>query len=161
MKFLLFALLLVAIPLRAETAPAGIAAKVNGEVITKAELDHQVDSWFVSSDLQGDQLESARREQRARSLQALIGRKLVLQAFVREGEQLPQGEVDRRLDAIVAEEFGGDRNALLTTIKERGLTREQYRQEIADNWIVNHMRQKHREPNWLQSLLATADVTIL
>ena len=119
MKFILAAALLLVVSLRAETVSAGIAATVNGDPITQAEMDHQVDSFFANSDLQGNELQTARQEYRQQVLQALIERRLILQAFAREGEKLPDGMIDLRLDAIIAENYGGDRNAFLSTIKTR------------------------------------------
>jgi hypothetical protein len=156
----LLAVVIILGPLRAEAAPAGVAAKVNGDIILKADLDHQVDEWFTDSDLQGVQLQAARKERREEALGALISRDLVLQAFRDEGGQVPNGEIDRRLEATIAENYGGDRNAFLSTIKERGVTPEKYRNEIAENWIVGYMRQKHTAPDWPRSLLAHADIVI-
>jgi hypothetical protein len=156
----LAAVLAPMILVQGETAPDGVAAKVNGDLISKADLDEQVDSWFNGSDLTGDQLRTARDERRKVALRALIERELILQAFRNEGEQIPAGMLDMRLDGIIAENYGGDRNAFLSTIKERGVTLEKYRQDIADNWIINHMRQKHPAPGWSHSLLSTADITI-
>jgi hypothetical protein len=160
MKLLLVAALLLVFPLQAETTPAGLAAKVNGDVITAAEVDAQVNSGFFPADLPPEQREAARQEKHDQVLHALIVRKLILQAFAHENEKLPDGEVDRRLDAIIAEEYGGDRSVFVTTLKERGIPLETYRQEIADSWVINHMRQKHTAPQWSISLLANADIQI-
>ncbi len=163
MKFgfvLAVALLLLVGPLRAEPARSEIAAKVNGVAITTAYLDHEVDASFVGTDLHGDQLQAARREKHTQMLHTLIVRELILQAFRRGGEKVPAGLVDQRLDTIIKEDFGGDRNAFLTTIKARGITVETYRQEIADNWIIGRMREKHPASGWSHSLLAKADVQI-
>ncbi len=159
MKLVFASALLSIIPLLAETVPAGIAAKVNGEVITTVEVDNQVESFFAGTSLQGERLDSARREYRAQILRALIERELILQSFRNEGEKMPDGLVDQNLNSIIATTYRGDRDAFLTTISGRGITFKQYRQEIADNWIIGYMRKKHPSPGWSHSLLAAADIT--
>ena len=142
-----FALLAGAV--HADSASAGIAATVNGEAITVAELDRQTEGWPA------DKL----RERKQQALQVLIDRTLIIQAFYREGIQVPKDYIDGQMNEIVKDEYGGDHAAFERTLAERGITLEKYRQEIANNCIVGYER-THHPRTWQAYLRQTADIKI-
>jgi uncharacterized membrane protein YheB (UPF0754 family) len=137
-RLLLLAALSVPLLLRAEIPP-GIAATVNGKSITSAELDRQTRA-LISTDRHPELSVS---EVRDRALKNLIDRELLLQAFYKEGGKIPDGEIDRRLSDIIKHEFGDDRAQFEETLRERGISVETYRQEIADNFIIAYLRTNH------------------
>jgi hypothetical protein len=162
-RALLFAgIALLAGLLHASAYTATIAATVNGHVITTAELDYQMDSWqaLLGANMPMASFEAAKKEHRREILHALIDRELILQTFYREGNHVPESEINRRVTQIINEQYGGDREAFMSTLQERGITLEKYREEIADNCIVDYMRSRYGDKNWPKSLRAGADITI-
>ena len=141
---LLIGIFLLADPIRAESDSAGVAANVNGEAISRAEVDRQVKDWLdhQDPDLLRPELEARTREIKIEKLNTLIDRVLAIQAFYREGDKVPDDYVDGQLNDIVKNEYGGDRSAFDRTLIERKVPLEKYRQEIADNYIVGQMHSR-------------------
>ncbi|MCE0498116.1 MAG: SurA N-terminal domain-containing protein [Methylacidiphilales bacterium] len=131
-------------PLRAEPAPSDPAAIVNGQAISFAELDRQVESASVDirSCYQGAELETKIRALQLEKLNALIYRVLIIQAFYKDGGKIPDGYIDAQVDAIVKEQYGGDRAAFDQTLRDRGILLATYRQEIVDSAIIGYMHTK-------------------
>jgi len=145
----------------AESISDGVAATVNGEVITVSELNRQLDTGFVSvsPNLPDSELEKEKNERRQEMLWALIDRDLLIQTFYRDGGKVSQDFVDASLNEIVKSEYGGDHAAFIQTLAERGITLKKYRHEIEDNYIVGQMRARFGSIPF-SSLRKNADIKI-
>ena len=151
--------LIAAFPLvRAETKPAtqpqmtaaeakqkGIAALVNKKAILWSEVDVQTaeTAKLLAQNLSGTELKQKIAENRSMVLQALIDRELIIESFKNSQGFIPQEFVNERINDIVREEFGNDRDSFLKTLAARGISVEQYKSEIINNAIVGYMRSKH------------------
>lgn len=75
-------------------------------------------------------------------LEQLVERALILHDFDVEGYKLPDGVVDELVqDRMRAR--GDDRKTLIETLQAQGMTFEQFRNEIRDQWIEAQMRRKN------------------
>jgi peptidyl-prolyl cis-trans isomerase SurA len=136
------------LPLRAEMAD-GILAVVNNAVITRTQLDD-----FVAPAIDALRREYANQEnvsnifgQKAVSvlndgLEQLIERQLILHAFDAEGYKMPDSFVDQIVQERIRERYG-DRITLTKTLQAQGLTYEQFRKDVRDQWIWMYMRSKN------------------
>src|SRR6266481_3984282 len=97
----------------------GIAAIVNGEVITYSQVRSlsAPREKLLRSQLTGKDLESKLLELRQLALRDLVDRRLVIQAFKKESYQIPDHFVDQRMHEIMRESFGGDRNTFISPTK--------------------------------------------
>ena len=123
----------------------GIAAIVNGKVITFSEVKRQVydaEQSLMDSGLQGGELMDRVKELRLEALKALIERELIIQEFDGKGFFLPDNVVEDQINDIVRTKFDGDRVAFIRTLKAGGKTLEQFKQDQRDGLVVRIMRQK-------------------
>ena len=136
------------LPLRAELAD-GILAVVNNAVITRAQVDD-----FIAPAIDALRREYANQEnvsnvfgQKAISvlndgLEQLIERQLILHEFDAEGYKMPDSFVDQIVQERIRERYG-DRTTLMKTLQAQGLTYEQFRKDVRDQWIWAYMRSKN------------------
>lgn len=123
----------------------GIAAIVNGKVITFSEVKRQVydaEQSLMDSGLQGGELMDRVKELRLEALKALIERELIIQEFDGKGFFLPDNVVEDQINDIVRTKFDGDRVAFIRTLKAGGKTLDQFKQDQRDALVVRIMRQK-------------------
>ena len=123
----------------------GIAAIVNGKVITFSEVKRQVhdaEQSLIDSGLQGGELMNRVKEIRLEALKALIERELIIQEFDGKGYFLPDNVVEDQISDIVRTKFDGDRVAFIRTLKAGGKTLDQFKQDQRDSLVVRIMRQK-------------------
>ena len=127
----------------------GIAAVVNGEVITYSQVRQVVGprEKMLSQQYSGTELQEKLREVRALALQDLIDRQLIVQQFKEEKLGLPDYFVDQRMNDIIRENFGGDRQAFIRTLQAQNYSMGQFRKEEFDKIIVAAMRGKNVKPN--------------
>jgi len=129
-------------------APAitdGVAAVVNGKVITFSDVKRYVgdaEQQLVSLGLRGEELVNRIKELRLDALRALIDRALIVQEWDSKSLTLPEKILDDRIDDIVKTNFGGDRAAFIRTLQAAGKTYEGFRREQKENIIVQVMTQK-------------------
>jgi len=76
------------------------------------------------------------------SLEQLVERQLILRSFDVEGYQLPDSVVDELVQDRIRERFG-DRITFIKTLQAQGMTVEQFRKEVRDQYIVQALRQKN------------------
>ncbi|PYL04897.1 MAG: parvulin peptidyl-prolyl isomerase, partial [Verrucomicrobia bacterium] len=62
------------------------------------------------------------KEARAEALKDLIDRQLIVQAFKKEGYQIPDDYLDQRVHDIIRENFNGDRNTFIKTLQAQTFT---------------------------------------
>jgi len=115
-----------------------IKAVVNDKVITYAEvLDYAREAATALRQQYGSQPEVFEQKLKALmsdALDQLIERQLVLHSFDTEGYRLPDGVVDQLVQERIHQQFG-DRVTLIKTLQARGMTFEQYRNQIRDEYI--------------------------
>jgi len=122
----------------------GIAAVVNGEVITFSQVRELVVSreMALRQTLQGQALADKIKETRMAAINDLIDRQLVLQDFQKNKFNIPDYAVDDHINTIIREQFKGDRLAFIRTLQAQGYTLQRFRKVETDKMIVQAMRQR-------------------
>lgn len=134
-------------------ATDGIAAIVNGEVVTISQVRELMGAREKSlRDLfSGSELQSKLKEVRTAALDDLIDRKLILQEFKKKEFNIPEYVIDDRINTIIREEFGNDRQAFVRTLKAQGYTVAQFREIERQKIIVQAMRQANVKDEFVVS----------
>ena len=117
----------------------GVAAYVNTEMITIADVMSEVrrSPW---ADTAPELREKRLRELYTATLNALIDRKLILEAAKKSKMELQSWAVDNRIREIVANNFDGDRAKLHALLAERKITFEEWRKNIEEDLMITAMR---------------------
>src|SRR6058998_929121 len=127
----------------------GIAAVVNGEVITYSQVRalSAPREKLLRSQFTGKDLEKKLIELRELALKDLIDRRLVIQAFKKESYQIPDHIVDERMHHIIRESFGGDRNTFIKTLEAQNYTLGEFKQKETERIMVQAMRSHNVKMN--------------
>jgi peptidyl-prolyl cis-trans isomerase SurA len=141
----LLAVVLAVLPLapaRAQEVLDGIAAVVNSDVVTFSQVRELVGpkERQARETLKGEVLVEKIKEIRLAAINDLIDRSLILQEFKSKGYQIPEYLIDERLNEVIRDSFGGDRQAFLRTLSAQGFTLEKFREFQRDSIIVQEMR---------------------
>ena len=130
---------------RADVAD-GIKAVVNDRAITYAEVeDYARDAATALRQQYASQPEVFQQklnELLNDSLDQLIERQLILHSFDTEGYKLPDSALEEIVQDRIREQFG-DRVTLMKTLQARGMTYEQFRQQIRDQYIAMALRNQN------------------
>jgi parvulin-like peptidyl-prolyl isomerase len=122
----------------------GVAAVVNSNAITFSQVREMM--MFRQRSLaevyQGAELEQKMKESQQAALKDLIDRQLIIDHFNSEGFQIPAYVVEDQINKIIREEFGGDRQAFVRTLRAQGFSLARFREIERDKIIVQAMRQK-------------------
>jgi peptidyl-prolyl cis-trans isomerase SurA len=131
----------------------GIAAVVNSDVITYSQVRalSAPKEKLLASQFHGDELKAKIKEARAAALNDLIDRQLIMQAFKKEGYSIPDHFLDQRVDDIVRENFGGDRNTFIKTLQAQNYTLGDFKKLESDKMMVQAMRHKNVQLDTLVS----------
>src|SRR5438552_4343537 len=131
----------------------GIAAIVNGEVITYSQVRalSAPREKLLRSQLTGKDLENKLLELRQLALKDLIDRRLVIQAFKKESYQIPDHFVDQRMQEIMRESFGGDRNTFIKTLEAQNYSLGEFKEKEMERMIVAAMRSHNVKTNSIVS----------
>ena len=131
----------------------GIAAVVNGEVITLSQVRMLIGprERLLRSQYTGAELQKQLQEVRNLALRDLIDRQLIVQAFKEEKLSLPDYFVEQRVNDIIRENFGGDRNTFIKTLQAQNYSLSQFRKDEYEKIIVQAMRGKNVKPNTIAS----------
>ena len=131
----------------------GIAAIVNGEVITYSQVRSlsAPREKLLRSQLTGKDLESKLLELRQLALRDLVDRRLVIQAFKKESYQIPDHFVDQRMHEIMRDSFGGDRNTFIKTLEAQNYTLGEFKEKEMERMIVAAMRSHNVKTNSIVS----------
>lgn len=123
----------------------GIAAIVNGDVITYSQVRALVAprEKLLRSQLTGDALAKELKTARHAALKDLIDRQLIIQAFKKESFNIPDHIIDQRVDEIIRENFGGDRNTFIKTLQAQNFTLGEFKKMESEKIIVQAMRHKN------------------
>ncbi len=125
----------------------GIAAKVNGRVVTKSEvafmlapIHAQLVAQFPRRGAEYDrQLKSARDK----ILQELIDREIIQDEFRQGGATLKQQYIDEEIARQIRDVYKGNEETLREELKKSHLTMDGYREMTRDKLIVQAMRAQH------------------
>ncbi len=122
----------------------GIAAVVNSNAITFGQVRELLmfRQRSLSEMYQGDELRAKMKESQDAALKDLIDRQLIIDYFNTEGFQIPAYVVEDRVNTIIREEFGGDRQAFIRTLKAQGFSLGRFREIERDKIVVQAMRQR-------------------
>jgi peptidyl-prolyl cis-trans isomerase SurA len=132
--------------LRAELAD-GVKAVVNDSVITYSQVEE-----FTAPAAEAlrreypdapDTFQSKLNDALGDSLEQLVERQLILRSFDVEGYQLPDTVVDQLVQDRLRGKFGDDRVTFIKTLQAQGMTVEQFRKDVRDQYIVQALRQKN------------------
>jgi len=137
----------------------GIAAIVNGEVITYSQVRSlsAPREKLLRSQLTGKDLESKLLELRQLALRDLVDRRLVIQAFKKESYQIPDHFVDQRMHEIMRDSFGGDRNTFIKTLEAQNYTLGEFKEKEMERMIVAAMRSHNVKTNSIVSPIKIED----
>jgi peptidyl-prolyl cis-trans isomerase SurA len=138
-------------PTRGAESVNGIAAVVNDKVITYSEVRDVVEprERLLRSQYSGDELIKKITALRKAALQDLIDRQLIIQAFDKEKLAIPSHFIDERVDAVIKDNFGGDRHAFIKTMEAQKYTMSKFRDLERQKIIVQAMRAKNVKSNLL------------
>ena len=122
----------------------GIAAVVNSEVVTFSQVRELVGpkEKQARDSLKGNELVDKIKEIRMAAINDLVDRTLIIQEFKSKGYTIPDYFIDERVQSIIKDEFGGDRQAFLRTLAAQGYTLEKFRDFQKDMIIVQEMRKQ-------------------
>lgn len=122
----------------------GVAAYVNGDTITIAEVMSEVrrSPWAETAP---ELREKRLRELYKATLDALIDRKLILSAAKKSKMELQPWAVDNRIREIVANNFDGDQTKLHNLLADRKIALEEWRKNIEEDLLITSMRHQQVE----------------
>jgi peptidyl-prolyl cis-trans isomerase SurA len=152
--FLTVLLISTSLHLRAaEQVVNGIAAVVNGEVVTYSQVRELVSAQERSASeiYQGEELQQKVADMRKKAVQELIDRALILQEFKKKEFNIPYYVIDDSIQRIIRTDFGGDRAAFVKTLQAQGYTMARFREVQKDKITVQAMRQSKTSDNSLVS----------
>jgi parvulin-like peptidyl-prolyl isomerase len=123
----------------------GIAAIVNGEIITYSQVRGLSGprERLLRSQFTGDELAKQLKTARELALKDLIDRQLIVQSFRKEKFEIPDHFVEERVNDIIRENFGGDRNTFIKTLQAQNYTLTQFKKDETDKIIVSAMRSRN------------------
>ena len=123
----------------------GIAAVVNGDVVTYSQVRGLVGprEKLLRSQLKGEELAKQLKTAREAALKDLIDRQLIIQAFKKDSYAIPDHFVDQRVDEIIKENFGGDRNTFIKTLQAQNYTLGEFKKMEGEKMIVQAMRARN------------------
>ncbi|MBW8865384.1 MAG: peptidyl-prolyl cis-trans isomerase [Verrucomicrobia bacterium] len=130
---------------RAETID-GIRAVVADRVITQAEVE----------DITRPALDTLRRQYAGQpeifqqkisealndSLELLVERNLILHSFEVDGYRLPDSVIEQAVQDRIRDRFG-DRVTLMKSLQQQGMTFEQFRKQVRDQYVESAMRNQN------------------
>lgn len=123
----------------------GIAAEVGEERVTIAEAMLAARSLAAAMRIPPSAQPARLRELYDQALEDLIARKLILQHYEKSEQKLSPGLLESRINAMIAENFGGDRARLIDWLAEHRLTYEEWRKRVEEEIICAVMRQQFVE----------------
>ena len=126
----------------------GVAAVINSEAITFRDVlaqtqmeEDDLKNQQQAGKITDDERKARIRERRKTVLDSLIETRLIIQDYKKKGYNFPAYYFDREERQRVRDQFGGDRQALVKTLEERGKTMAEWKKNIQETFIVQQMRQ--------------------
>jgi peptidyl-prolyl cis-trans isomerase C/peptidyl-prolyl cis-trans isomerase SurA len=137
------------VPLQADTVD-GVKAIVNDTVITYGQIQDMmlpvVDSLRRQYSSQPDIYQQKLRQAIDDSLEQLIERQLILHEFEVKYTKLPDSVIDGVVQDRIRDQFG-DRVTLTKTLQAQGMTFEQFRNNVRDQYIESALRHQNVAQN--------------
>ena len=141
----LAAVLCLPVGTRADVAD-GIKAVVSEHAITYAEVEDYTRpavealrrQYAAQPDVFQEKLNTALND----SLEQLVERQLILKSFDAEGYKLPESVVDQFVNERIRERYG-DRITLMKTLQAQGMTFEQFRKQLREQYIESALRNQN------------------
>ena len=130
-----------------DTMKNGVAAVVNNEAITyrdvlaqtqmeEEDLKNQRNNGRITKEEYQEKIKARRNT----VLDSLIETKLILQDYKKKGYNFPDYYFEQQEKQKIREQFGGDRQALVKTLEERGQTLADWKKYVRETFIVQQMR---------------------
>lgn len=124
----------------------GVAVLVNDAVITFKDVQRQIadqmELLMTQYRNQPRVLEDKANALQADAVEQLVERELILHEFENGGYVLPESIVNEVVQERIKERFG-DRVTLTKTLHQRGMTFEDFRKKVREDFIVEQMRLKN------------------
>lgn len=122
----------------------GIAAKVNGRVITKNQVNFMLSPVFAQLVTQfprrGPQFDAKFNEAKGKILEELIDRQIILDEFKTIGAFIKPNLVDDEIKRQMRELYNGDETKFREELKRSRLTMDGYREMTREKMVVSAMR---------------------
>jgi parvulin-like peptidyl-prolyl isomerase len=127
----------------------GVAAYVNDHVVTIGDVQAIIEPVRrqLIAKYSGVDLAARLRQAFSEGLDTLVDRRLILDAYEKLDRKLPQWVIDERIEAIVRDQFGGDRAKALNQLSKENVSWEEWQKEVGDHIAVSYMRQSYIEEN--------------
>jgi peptidyl-prolyl cis-trans isomerase SurA len=127
----------------------GIAAIVNGEIITYSQVRGLVGprERLLASQFKGEELAKQVKAAREAALKDLIDRELIVQSFKKDKFELPEHFVEERVNDIIRDNFGGDRQTFIKTLQAQNYSLSEFKKHEKESIIVQAMRGKNVKLN--------------
>jgi peptidyl-prolyl cis-trans isomerase C len=129
-------------PVPPTPTPPPLAATVNGEWITEAEFQAELDRYRISGEGQGNEVDSENASKVV--LDDLIAQVLLAQAARQEGFEITEADLESRMEALASKVGGMD--ALASWQSEHGYTDETFRSAL----------KRAAEAAWMRDKIITA-----
>jgi peptidyl-prolyl cis-trans isomerase SurA len=152
--FLLAFGLLALLPLQAQQRNEimdGIAAVVNSDIVTISQLRELTLSreMAMREIFSGEDLTREVAKMRESAIQDLIDRQLIIQEFRKREFSIPDHVINDRIQTIILQEFGGDRQAFIRTLQAQGYSLNRFRELEREKIIVQAMRQANTKQDFI------------
>ena len=122
----------------------GIAARVNGRVITKNQVSFMLSPMYAQLAAQyprrGPQFESQFKEIKGKIIQELVDRQIILDEFKQVGASIKPFIIEEEIKRQMRELYNGDEVKFREELKRSRLTMEGYRTMTREKMIVQAMR---------------------
>jgi len=119
-----------------------IAARVNDSVITESELDLMMlgAEAQMRGQFRGETLNANIKEARAKVLDDLIDREVILHEFSKLGGEIRSDYIDEEIKRIIERDYDGDRAKFFDYLKKANVTNRKFRDLTRKRLIVQAMR---------------------
>lgn len=120
----------------------GVAAYVDDEAITIGDVRETMEPLIAKlrQVYHGADLETQLQKAYPKALDDLIERRLILKAFAKTGQAIPDRVIERRINEMVYERFENDRTVLLDALRREQLSYDEWRNQIREHIIITSMR---------------------
>lgn len=122
----------------------GIAAKVNGRVVTTNQVNFMLAPVYAQLVAQfprrGPQFDAKFKESKDKVMQELIDRQIILDEFKQLGATIKPNIIDEEITRQVRELYSGDEKKFREVLKSSRLTMEGYREMTREKMVVQAMR---------------------
>jgi peptidyl-prolyl cis-trans isomerase SurA len=120
----------------------GVCAYVDDEVITMGDVRETLDPLVAKlrQVYRGPELETQLRKAYPKALDDLIERRLILKAFAKTGQTIPDRVVERRINEMVFERFDNDRTVLMDALRREQQSYDEWRNQVREHIIITAMR---------------------